>query len=189
MSKVKDNIVTTGLSGMLAKQIVFRNRVGETIVAKAPGKRNESVLTDRQTEARTRFKKGIIYAKKVNGDPELKQAYHAKRKGLQSAFNVAFKDFMTPPVIHEIEKDAYTGQIGDTIFIYATDDFQVKQLKVHILDASSLEIESGTAVRDEERKDWWKYTATVVNIDPLNSTIRVYASDLPGNEVNKDFRI
>ncbi|MCE5345752.1 MAG: hypothetical protein LLG13_05605 [Bacteroidales bacterium] len=40
MVKVGDNIVTTGLSGKLGNLIVFCNRGGKTIVAKAP-KRNK----------------------------------------------------------------------------------------------------------------------------------------------------
>jgi hypothetical protein len=39
MAKVGDNIVTTGLSGKLGNLIVFRNRGGKTIVAKAPKKK------------------------------------------------------------------------------------------------------------------------------------------------------
>ena len=39
MAKVGDNIVTTGLSGKLGNLIVFRNRGGQTYVAKAPKKK------------------------------------------------------------------------------------------------------------------------------------------------------
>ena len=36
MSKIKDNMITTGLSGKLGKQIVFRQWSGDTFLAKAP---------------------------------------------------------------------------------------------------------------------------------------------------------
>jgi len=98
MSKVKDNIVTTGLSGKLGKQIVFRQWEGATFLAKAPRESKNKVITPQMQ----RFKEAIIYAKKVMDDPELMQIYKSKCKARQTAYNMAVREFLTSPEIGSV---------------------------------------------------------------------------------------
>ena len=64
MAKVGDNIVTTGLSGKLGNLIVFRNRGGSTIVAKAP-KKKVTEWSEAQEQHRLRFQEAVLYAKSI----------------------------------------------------------------------------------------------------------------------------
>lgn len=41
MAKVRNNIVTTGLSGKLGNLIVFLNRGGKTVISKTPLKKEQ----------------------------------------------------------------------------------------------------------------------------------------------------
>ena len=52
MAKSRNNVVTEGLSGMLARQIVFRQRAGQTIVGKAPRSLSESKPSTTATSAK-----------------------------------------------------------------------------------------------------------------------------------------
>ena len=62
MAKVKNNIVTQGLSGMLGGQLVFRQTSRGTVVSVAPSEPS-GPLTAGQLAQRTRFQQAVIYAK------------------------------------------------------------------------------------------------------------------------------
>lgn len=187
MAKVKDNIVTTGLSGKLGNLIVFRNRGGKTIVSKAP-KKKEQELSEAQQQHQLRFQEAIIYGKASMSDSQKKEAYDASAEEGQSGFNVAVADFLNAPQIKEINFSSYTGQPGSYIRIYATDDFNVDDVTVTILNADGSEVEKGNAVR-EPGSGWWQYIATATNESLDGDKIIIRASDIPGNLTQKDQQI
>jgi len=139
MSKVKDNIVTTGLSGKLGKQIVFRQWGGETFLSKAPVKSESLLKKEMYEKNRALFKKATAYAKKAMSDQDLKQAYQNKCNPRQNAYVRAVQDFFIAPSIEEIDLSNYTGEKDSFILIYATDDFRVNRVHVMIEDEQNQE--------------------------------------------------
>jgi hypothetical protein len=179
MSKVGNNIVTQGLSGMLGNQLVFRMRGSQTYVGKAPVKK-ERIQTDAQIEHQRRWQEAILYGKGAIATPEMKDAYKAAAGENQSAFNVAVADFMNAPHIDEINISQYTGQPGSTILVRAVDDFNVAEVTVTIYNPDGSLVEQGLAVAEAGGSSW-KYTATTVNGDLSGDKIVIRVSDIPGN--------
>ncbi len=187
MAKVGDNIVTTGLSGKLGNLIVFRNRGGKTIVAKAP-KKKVTEWTEAQQQHRLKFQEAILYAKSAIADETTKEAYKAVAKEGQTAYNVAVADFLNAPYINEIDISNYTGQPGSYIQLRAIDDFEVKEVTVSILNADGTELESGAAAL-QEGSIWWRYTATTANESLEGDKIIIRVSDTPGNLTEQEREI
>src|SRR5690606_29438713 len=109
MAKVKNNIVTEGLSGKLGDRIVFRQFGGKTIVAVKPqatAERSEAQLKQVQ-----KFKDAARYASKAIQNPVSKEAYalRATKPG-QSAYTVALTDYLTAPDISLVDFSLYDGK-------------------------------------------------------------------------------
>jgi hypothetical protein len=97
MARVKNNIITQGLSGMLGGTLVFRQQGGRTIVSAAPteaaGEPSAAQVAQRQ-----RFQEAAIYAKAQITDPASKAAYAAEQDGSNgSAYAIAVADFLKAP--------------------------------------------------------------------------------------------
>jgi len=179
MAQAKDNIITKGLSGTVAKTITFRQRAGKTIVGKAR-RGNSGLPTDKALAVRARFTASIAYGKIAIKDPATKALYKAAAGPDQSAFNVAFRDAFTPPKVESIDASAYHGIVGDTLTIRATDDFKVTGVTVSIRDVVGALIEQGTATVQQNGADWM-YKSTQSNATIAGSKITALAKDLPGN--------
>ena len=183
MAKVADNIVTTGLSGKLGNQLVFRNRDGNTYVSKAPKKR--TVWTPAQMEQRFKFQEAVLYAKNANSDEITHELYSAEAKDGKTTYNIAVADFLNAPQINEIDIANYNGQIGSYIQVRATDDFDVVAVTVTIQNADGSLVESGNAVL-QPGSSWWRYTATAANESLASDKITVRATDIPGNHTDME---
>ena len=185
MSRIKDNLITTGLSGKLGKQIVFRQWSGETFLAKAPVVSQSSVASELAKEHRLLFKEAIIYAKKAMNDPELKKAYKKKCKARQNAYARAVQDFFDAPDVGEIDLSKYTGELDSFVRVYVTDGFRVDEVRVRIENGQGEEVEAGFAER-EGTTDWWRFVAGVQNPLSEGGKVIVTAYDLPGNGTTKE---
>jgi threonine dehydratase len=179
MSKVGNNIVTQGLSGMLGNQLVFRIRGSHTYVSKAPVKK-ERELSEAQILHQRKWQEAILYGKGAMASPEMKEAYKASADETHSAYNVAVADFMNAPHIDEINISQYTGQPGSFITVRAVDDFSVAEVTVTIYNPDGTLVEQGNAVA-EAGGALWKYTATAANTDLSGDKIVIKVSDIPGN--------
>jgi len=188
MSKVKDNIITTGLSGKLGKQIVLRQWNGATFLVKAPVKSSSLLKKEMYERNRLRFKEGAAYAKKVINNPELKRAYKNKCNARQNEYTRAMQDFFIAPSIEEIDLSNYTGEANSFIRVYATDDFRVNRVHITIDDEQNQELETGFAVQ-EENTDWWKFVVSEAHVIPKGGKVIASAYDLPGNETVKEVEI
>jgi len=188
MPIVRDNMLTTGISGELGKQLVFRQWGGDTIVSKAPIINQQTVESELRKKQRLRFKEATGYAKKAMSDLLLKQAYQSKCKQRQTAYARAIQDYLLPPSIEEINLSNYTDEPDSFIRVYATDDFQVKQVYVRIVDEKGDAIEAGFAGR-EGKSDWWKFATTVPNRLSEGGKVIAVAYDLPGNKTTKEIRM
>ena len=179
MAESKNNVITHGLSGKLGDLIVFRNWNGKTIVANKPSPRT-SELSQAQKEHQKHFQEATIYGKAALTDPTTKAGYEAAASDGETAYNVSVADFFHAPNIDEINVSKYTGKIGDTITVKATDDFKVTEVSVAIYNADGSEVEHGLAVQSANGVDW-VYTATADNDSLDGDKIVVQASDLPGH--------
>jgi hypothetical protein len=163
----------------VGKQFVFRTRGDKSIMAARPTFSGASG-SESQQEVRFKFKLAVIYAKKAMANPELADAYAARIRGNQSAFNVAFKDAYYGPELSKLRTEGYTGQPGQPILVQAVDNFRVTLVKVKIFAADGQLLEEGQAVEDENGYDWL-YTTKLANPAVTGSRIQVTAEDLPKN--------
>ena len=108
--------------------------------------------------------------------------YAQKASAGQSAFNVAVADYFNAPDIQEIDVTAYTGQIGSTIRVRATDDFTVESVSVHIANGDGSLVEEGSAILQQNGLDWL-FTATKLNDSLIGDRITVTVFDIPHNSV------
>ncbi|SFU54297.1 hypothetical protein SAMN05216480_106168 [Pustulibacterium marinum] len=174
----KDNIIVEGASGKFGKKLVFRQRGVLTIMSKAP-KKTTKAPTTAQIEQRELFGEASIYAKSVIANPELKAIYQAKATGNQSAYNVAFKDYLTAPTC-EFELSGYTGAIGDIIKLKIKDVIEVTNAVVSMYDAEGVLLEEGNAIQQDNLL-WWNYTTTTENASLPGTRIVVKLTSFPGN--------
>jgi hypothetical protein len=185
MSNANKNAITRKNSGGFGKQIVFRQRGGDTIMCNHPGKRTGEP-TPEQLATRERFNSAIRYAKAAITNVALKAAYQAVAPENRSAYNMAMADAFKAPEIRNIDQSQYTGLPNSTIRINAVDDFKVESVYVQLFNQAGDTLEEGPAVIDPDTH-YWIYTAINNNPAVAGSTVRVKATDLPLNTVTKDF--
>ena len=183
--KVENNDLVWGSSGRIGDMLVFKQLAGKTIIVKRPRKR-ETPPSESQQMVNERFTEAVQYAKGVVSDEVKKAVYQLKVRPGVSAYNLALSDYCKAPEIKKVNLTGYTGKVSEQILIRAIDDFMVKTVQVEILDNDLLRIEQGEAILSDNNLDWI-YTSKALNPDPANSTIRVSASDLPGNVTTKDY--
>jgi len=184
MAKVKNNIVTQGLSGTLGGQLVFRQTSRGTVVSVVP-QAPTGPPTAGQTAQRTRFQQAVIYAKGQSHDPAVQAAYAHEAKAQDiSVYNVLLRDFMQAPSIGDVDLSQYTGKVGDLIAIMATDDHAVRSVHVKIENSDGSLVEESDAVQQSD-PNHWLYTATAKNTSLAGDKITVSATDNPGHSVSK----
>ena len=186
MARITNNPLLQGAKGMVGGTLVIRqvHNLG-IILSNRPKKRKQ--LSERQKEQVLRFQEAGQYASLQMKDPEAKAAYAKGIDGKKSnARLVALADYLNPPVVHSIKAPAYTGAVGETITIKATDDFKVTEVQVTIRSASGGKLEQGQAERYRIKANTWKYKTTVLNPDPKGTTIQAVAYDRPGNKTRAE---
>ena len=183
MAKVRNNIITQGLSGSLGDQLIFRkDKAGRTIVAVKPAFDPNRGLTDSQIAHQEAFRQAIAYAKTAKDQA----VYINKAEGkAMSAFNVAVADWFNEPAVLEIDASGWNGEVGQPIRVKAQDDIHVAKVHVVIKDSFNAVVEEGEAVQADGL--WWTYT-TKTQI-PMASAPQVAATayDLAGNTSSKVF--
>jgi hypothetical protein len=181
MAHANNSIITGKFSGILGKELVFREWQGKTVVAKAP-KSRDGDPTPAQAKTQERFLLASRYAKAIltSQDPGIREAYAAALRPRQNVYSRALEDFMSPPVVSSINTHNYTGAAGDKLTVRAVDDFRVTGVRVEIYTANSVLIEKGNAIQSVNGIDW-TYTATEDNLQ-AGSKIKAIATDVPGND-------
>jgi hypothetical protein len=177
MARIKGNQITEGMTGMINKQIVFKNRLGTRYAAAAPSTDRKRKPTAGQHINREKMKSCNEYAIEAMENAEVKKGYQAAAKGGQTAVNVAFSDAWHAHVVHDIIANGYKGNAGDTILVEATDNFKVSAVKVSIFDREGILVEEGQAT---PRSSMWMY----VTQRDHDHAARIVATafDLPGNK-------
>ncbi len=165
----------------MGKQFVYRKHGNNTIMAKMPEVNPNQVITEDQHKVRDLFAEAATYAKGAITDPELKAEYKKKAKPGRTAYNIAARDYLKPPVVQSINVAQYTGAIGSKIEISAKDDFRVVSVEVAVYSAAGVIVERGNAILNPINRNKWIYTATTQNAALAANVVRAIALDLPGN--------
>ncbi len=184
MAKSKDNLIMQGTSGRVGRNLVFRLKGDQTIIAKRARPKTNREYTSDHKSVMNRFTRAALYAKAAIQDPQLKAAYQAKANVNQTAYNVAFRDYIVKPYVALLDDTGYQGNTGEKISLLIKDVLQVVDIRVEILDSNDAVIESGVAtVAPADRTNTqWNYTMTEDNPDYENSKYRITLTDTPGKK-------
>ena len=188
MAYVKANIFTKGTSGTVGDMMNFRVRKGKTVVAVKRGP-NTKPPTEEQQETNERFIMASLFAQGAMKDPAIKALYQKAAKGGQTAYNVALRDAMKPPVVGELNISDYKGAVGDVITVKARDVITPKSVKVAIFSQTGTVLEQGDAVIKTDDRRFWVYTATTANAAPTGTRVVITVIDLPGNKTVEEATI
>jgi hypothetical protein len=93
MARVKDNIITQGLSGNIDKQIVFKTRGKTTFTARYPDM-SKVVSSKKQLAEKSRFAKAVEYAKAILANPIKKIEVAAYTPKGKLVYHQAIKDYL-----------------------------------------------------------------------------------------------
>ncbi len=175
MAKVRNNVIVRGLSGSFGDQMVIKiDKAGRTIISNKPEFDENRQFTPAQQAQHEKFREARAYAK----DAKNLDVYVAKAEGTpMSSSNVAMADWFHAPEIKEINLSAWTGEIGQVIWVQALDDVEVQQVSVVITDENDVVLEQGLAGKEDG--SWWTYKTTATASG--NQKILVAARDLPGH--------
>lgn len=183
MAQVKQNLVTSGLSGGIEKKIVLKHYGDITVVTAFPDMSNVK-LTESQKKENSRFKDAMAYARSQMADPVAKAEYQAKAKGLQRAINMAIADFYHPPKIKSIDLALFHGRRNDPVTIKVVDNFKVVKVTVTMLDQRGITVESGDA---REIHLWhWEYRLKGNYSSGEQLIINASVWDKPGNKTEAE---
>lgn len=187
MTRIKNNPILKGISGILGDTVVYREVRGKMHIAKPPKTKD---VKGPQTKFVKRFKRAVKYAKSKMKDPTLKAMYQEGVGGKKfTPYLVALSDYLTKPTIEEVRTRQYLGRIGDVITIDAEDDFKVVNVDVVLYRPNGAELERGVAVQDENNSELWHYTAKTQNDELQGTTISIEVSDLPGNKTELEMKL
>ena len=128
----------------------------------------------------------INYAKSALLDTTLKEYYEAEAKKKQnvSAYNVAVADYLTSPIINNIDYSGYTGDVtNQKIIIELDNNTKVIKLSVKIVAKDKSTLEEGEATLSNGK---WKYATTSLNATLQGTKIIISATDRPNNTTKKE---
>jgi hypothetical protein len=172
MAKVKRNMIVRGISGIVGKELVFRQmKDGSTIVSAKPDF-SKRVLSEEQLTHQNRFQQAAVYARAA---AKTNPVYAELARGTtKTAYNIALSDWFHPPVIHEVRREK------DCIRVRATDDVLVSRVVVVVVDERGKIVEKGEGTRCQvsgarSPDDWWEYATAA------EGRVRVEAWDLAGD--------
>jgi hypothetical protein len=182
MARISNNQLVKGARGNVGRQFVYKKRGEDTHIAMMPVIDKNLKPTEDQSKIRDLFAAASQYAKGAMSSPDLKKEYQKKTSSRTTAFNIAFRDYLKPPVVREIDTEKYDGTPGSAIVVNAKDDFRVAEVKLSILHADGSLLEEGNAILNPIDRNKWTYTATQNNASPPGCTVSATALDLPGNK-------
>lgn len=180
MAKSKDNLVMQGTSGRVGRNLVFRLKGDQTIIAKRARQKAVREYSDDHRAVMNTFTRAALYGRSAIQDPQLKAAYQAKANVNQSAYNVAFKDYIVRPYVALLDDINYQGNAGDKITFLIKDVLQVVEVTVEVLDQNDAVVESGPANPTNSSNAQWAYVMTAENPDYENAKYRISMLDTPG---------
>ena len=171
----------SGISGTNGG-MVFRQLQGKVVVAQRPDTRDLEPSPAQQAQ-RDRFTLAAAYAREVLSHPWQRRMYERLAASRNRRVDkLLMSDFLTPPVVDEIDVSVYHRRAGDLVRIIASDDIEVTGVDVAIHTAAGALVEQGHATSVH---GVWCYRT--VTASPLNELVVVsaVARDRPGNEARQ----
>jgi hypothetical protein len=183
MAKVRNNALLYGASGKIGALVIRQTRNG-TVLAKAPSKSKSA--RKKSPGGSARFASAVYYAREQMKNAETKALYQSRvNHKLTSAYIVAIADYLSAPVIDNIDATGYLAAAGQSIKVYARDDFRVTSVMVVIRNGAGEVVEQGAAIQSSYRPDRWDYLSTAINPSLQGCTIEACAKDLAGNRTSR----
>ena len=182
MANVSKNPLVKNASGKFGNHFVFKTRGNKTTLAQMPTVNENAVKSEKQLKVSGRFTSASKYATGAISSDALKKEYQKKVSTQNTAFNVAFRDFLKAPKVMAIDTESYNGSIGSVIIVTAEDDFKVAAVRVSLRTAAGVLIEEGNALVDPVFDSQWTYTATQANGVLAGTIITATAADVPKNK-------
>jgi hypothetical protein len=181
MTKVKLSEPFESMSGGYNKKYFVSTRGSKTILTR---RRDISNLepTEKQMAQQEFFADAAKYGAGVKNDPAKWAWYKSLQDRDHSAFNMAVADFLSLPVIHDIDASSYTGHADEIIPVTAYDKFRVVSVTVNIHAADGTLVEQGLAER-RERTSIWYYITRQDNPTLAGTVITAVVTDVPGHQV------
>lgn len=179
----------------LIKEI--RGKVGDLVASPHPHGDDQFILkkpparsapfTDGELRSQTDFRASFRYAQGIwAAHPDFKAAYQVLARIVRrDAFHLAMSDFRRHPKVLDIDLSGYTGRAGERIQVWATDDCEVIQMPMRVLDLSGTVLEEGMAVLTGGAPDAWSYLAQRDVPAGQTVVVEVAAVDRPGNRTVK----
>jgi hypothetical protein len=158
MAIAKNNIVTEGLSGMLANRIVFRTFNGKTVVANRP--RKPTRQSELQRQNRSRFRDATAFANAAMHDPQKKAYYWEKARKLKlpNAYTAAITDYMRRPTVSKVEAPKRNGSGNTRLIITAgKKEFALASVEVNLVDKQGVSFGSSMAASINQQKYLWAF--------------------------------
>jgi hypothetical protein len=189
MSKIKNNPLLKGVSGMMGDTMVYRDVRGKVIMANRPRK-SKKVPSASQQEQRDRFLDAAEYAKAVEAHPASAAEYQDYvGDAYSSIYAAATADYLRFPRIRSVDTTAYNGAVGETIEVKAIKAvFKGVSVHVTIRSSNGTVIEAGSAVQ-LPGMTIWTYTATVANASRTGTKITIRVKDRPGNVITQELTL
>ena len=171
----------SGISGTNGG-MVFRQLRGKVVVAQRPETRDLEPSPAQQAQ-RDRFTLAAAYAREVLSNPWQRRMYERLAASRNRRVDkLLMSDFLTPPVIEDIDVSVYQRRSGDLVRIIASDDIEVVgvEVAIHTATGALLEQEQAISVHGV-----WCYRTMAQA--PVNEPVVVsaLARDRPGNEARQ----
>lgn len=93
MARVKDNVITKGVSGQINKQVVLKTYGDKTFLTSYPDM-SKVKFNDNQKAEQSLFAEAVLYAHSINRDPEKKAAFQATLEPGRKVFNAAISAYL-----------------------------------------------------------------------------------------------
>jgi hypothetical protein len=147
-------------------------------------RRRKTRRTAGQNVQPKRIKEAAAYWRSLEDDPGRKAFYLALPPvPSMGAYQFAVRDFLNPPIVHEIDASDYSGRAGQPIRIHASDDTGVAEVAVRIATMDGAVVEVGFASLADRH---WVYLSIEQAAPGQAVSIHATAKDRPGNAASKE---
>ena len=180
MAKVKLSEPFESMSDGYNEKYFCSTRGTKTILCKRC--KNTNGQSEKQLVQQGLFTDATKFAAAAKGDPVIWAWYESLKDPNHSAFNMAVADFLTYPVVQQIDTTSYRGHADEIIHLTAFYKFRVTSVTVSITAPDGTLIEEGPALR-REKSCYYSYLTTLENPGLNGTVITAVATDTPGHRV------
>lgn len=177
---IPNSILIESISGAVGDLVFYRD-LDDNLIIQRKGVRS-APPSSKQLVRQEFFKLASAYGNHVKENPTLSEQYRPFCHGRMRPYHAAVRDFMSPPTVNAIDLQAFTGQAGQLIRIFATDDTGVVRVHVQLRHVTSNALlEEGdaelTVLADE-----WIYSTQSAIATGTPVLVEATATDRPGHE-------